>query len=358
MEISNTRLYSQKVAQSEFKTAGDVVGWMGAMQAQDVLMSAWAIGTRMQKPLKKNIDKAINKGDILRVHVLRPTWHLVKAEDIYWMLDLSATKILASLKSRLKELELTQPVISKCHDIIEKSLAKAGSLTRQELGNLFNSSGISTDGNRLSHILFEAELNRLVCSGPIKDEKQSYSLLSERVPEIKKMNRDESLAELASRYFKSRFPATIEDFIWWSNLSLTDVRKAVDYLKSDFSVERIGEANYYRPFSFNEIRNDENSVFLLPAFDEFLISYRDRTYSLSSVNNKKAVSDNGIFYPLIVVNGQVKGTWKRSIQKDRVAININFFQPDERNFHHLLKQKAQVYGDFLQKQAEIDLRSG
>jgi hypothetical protein len=357
-EIASIRLNSQKIAQSEFKTAGDVVGWMGAIQAQDAVMSLWAIGIRMRNPLKQNIDEAINNGDILRIHVLRPTWHFIRAEDIYWMLDLSAPKILSSLKSRHRVLELSGTVIAKCHKIIEKSLSEAGSLTRQELGDLFIRAGISTDGNRLSHILFEAELNRMICSGPFRDDKQTYSLLSERVPEIKKLTRDESLAELALRYFKSRFPATIGDFVWWSNLSLTDARKAADYLKSDFSIETIGETKYYLPHSFKGNVNYENSAFLLPAYDEFLISYRDRNCSLSAVHNKKAVSDNGIFYPVIVVNGQAEGTWKRRVQKDKVVISPTFFQPADKSLQHQLKQKAKIYGDFLNKKAEIELRDG
>jgi hypothetical protein len=357
-DFSIMRLESQKITSSDFKTAGEVVGWMGAIQAQSESMSKWAIGVRMQNPTVKNIEEAFNKGDILRTHILRPTWHLVRAEDIHMMLDLSAPKILNSLKSRHKELELTESVILKCHKIIEKSLSDAEHLTRQELADLFNNAGISTDENRLSHILFDAELNRLVCSGPLKDKKQTYSMLSKRVPVIKKLSKDEALAELASRYFRSRFPATIEDFIWWSNISVTDARKAVDYIKSDFSLETVSGIKYYIPLTVNEDINKKISVLLLPAYDEFLISYRDRTSSLSKVNNRKAVSDNGIFYPLIVINGQVTGTWKRNIQKNSVTISLTFFHPAGKRIHQAISEKAKLYGEYLNKNVEIRFTSG
>jgi len=353
-DISMIRLENQKVVSAEFTTAMDVVSWMGAIQAQNESMSKWAIGVRMQNPLKKNIEEAFDRGEILRTHLLRPTWHLVTSRDIHWMLDLSAQKILKSLTTRHRELELTGPLIRKCHGIIEKSLSDAGCLTRQELADAFNSAGISTQENRLSHILFEAELNKIICSGPQKDEKTTYSLLSERAPETNKLTKDEALAELASRYFKSRFPATIEDFIWWSNLSVSDARKAVDYIKPDFSAETIGGARYYIPESFREKEKYDKSLFLLPAYDEFLICYRDRTSSLSNVNNRKAVSDNGIFYPLIVINGKVAGTWKRKIQKNRVTISAVFFRPPDKSIHKHLNEKVQLHGYFLNKEAATD----
>ena len=119
--ISNVRLINQRIAVSEFKTAKEIVSWMGAMQAQDYPMSKWAIGLRLAEISDEKIVSSINKGDILRLHVLRPTWHFISSDDVYWMLQLSAPKIKASLKSRHKELGLTESLITKTTDIIEKT---------------------------------------------------------------------------------------------------------------------------------------------------------------------------------------------------------------------------------------------
>ena len=121
--ISKTRLISQKIASSEFKTPSEIVSWMGAMQAQDYPMAKGAIGVRLTDPTEKIIESSIDKGEILRIHVLRPTWHFVSADDIYWMLQLSAPKIKSSLRSRHNQLELTESVISKTRSIIEKTLS-------------------------------------------------------------------------------------------------------------------------------------------------------------------------------------------------------------------------------------------
>lgn len=352
-EISNIRLNSQKIAAAEFKTANEIVKWMGAIQAQDFSMAKWAIGVRLPDITDKQIETSINNGEIIRIHVMRPTWHFISAEDIYWMLKLTAPKIKSSLKSRHKELELTEAVISKTKFIIEKTLSNGISLTRAELANEFEKVKIKTKGSRLSHILVRAELDGIICNGPVKENKQTYVLLNERVPHNKDLSRDESLAELAKRYFTSRCPATLYDFVWWSGLSVTEARQAMEYLKSDFITVTLGSEKFWFTNSFHDTGPEKTSVHLLPAFDEFLISYKDRSSSLSASVNKKTVSDNGIFHPSIVVNGQVNGLWKRTIKKNKVIIETDFFQPVNKSIRRLIDKKAFIFGQFLNKETEV-----
>jgi hypothetical protein len=352
-EISNARLRSQKVEETEFNTAREIVSWMGAIQAQDYSMAKWAIGTRLANPSVQRIESSIDRGEIIRTHVLRPTWHLISADDVYWMLQLSIPKLKSSIKSRHNQLGLTESLISKTETILEKELSSGMNLTRDELADKFHKSGILTDGNRLSHILFRAEIDGFICSGPTRNNKQSYSLLYERVPRKKDLSRDEALAELAKRYFTSRCPATLEDFIWWSNLSATDARKAIDSVKSDFFPETTDSGKYWLPYSFSSKKPENTSVHLLPAFDEFLISYKDRSSSLSLINNKKTVSYNGIFRPFIVINGQVAGLWKRMIQKNKVIIETELFQTINKLTRNLIDKKASSFGKFLSKETEV-----
>jgi hypothetical protein len=351
--ISKTRLISQKIASTGFKSPSEVVSWMGAMQSQDYSMAKWAIGSRLTEKTDEQVESSFNDGEILRIHLLRPTWHFVSAKDIYWMLLLSAPKIKSSLKSRHKELELTESVIIKTSNIIENTFKKKPYATREELANDFHNANIRTDANRLSHILVRAELDGIICSGPVKKNKPTFALLSERVPDKIIKSRDESLTDLAKRYFTSRCPATIQDFIWWSNLSVTEAQKALGMIKNDFCAETIGTSTYLIPNSFSDHQPKTTSLYLLPAYDEFLISYKDRSSSLLVVDNKKAVFDNGMFYPTIVVNGQVRGIWKRSIKKNKVILEINLFHPANSSILKLINYKAYLYGEFLKKETEV-----
>jgi hypothetical protein len=352
-DISNSRLNSQKITKPEFKTAKEIVSWMGAIQAQDYPMAKWAVGIRLLEPVINDIESAIDKGEIIRIHVLRPTWHFVAADDVYWMLQLSSEKIKSSLRSRHKELGLSEPILANTRNIIEKSLGGGLSLTRNELGKEFQKARISTDENRLSHILFSAEMEGIICSGPVKNDKLTYALISERVPQKREFSKDESLAELARRYFISRCPATIEDFAWWSNLSLGNARRAIDIIRSDFSAEKIGNSEYWLPNTFSGAGKESAAVHLLPAFDEFLISYRDRSSSLALIHNKKTVTDNGIFHPPIVINGQVAGLWRRSFKKNSMVVETDFFQAVSKNVSRMTEKKAGAYGQFLSKKTEV-----
>lgn len=357
IDISNIRLFSQQIAHPKFSAVKDIVGWMGAMQAQDYNMVKWAVGVRLLNTTGQTIETAISNGEVIRTHLLRPTWHLVSADDISWMLGLTAPRIRNSLKSRHCELELSETIFSKSNDIIVKALEGGEHLTRQELIVEFEKAGILTIDNRVSHLLLRAELDGIVCSGTSRGGKQTYALLEKRVPKTKSLTKVESLAKLARKYFTSHYPATIQDFIWWSGLSVGDAKQALEAIKSDFSSETIASKPYWFPNSLLIRRTDQESVYLLPAYDEFLISYKDRSALLPFRSQNKTVSNNGIFRPIIVVNGQVAGIWKRAKKKDKVIVETEMFYQPSKTTIDLIEKAAIHYGQFLSNEIEIRHKS-
>jgi len=110
---------------------------------------------------------------------------------------------------------------------------------------------------------------------------------------------------------------------------------------------------YWLTNSFTNIKYDKTSVHLLPAFDEFLISYKNRKVLFPLENHRKAISENGIFRPVIVINGLVVGLWKRIIKKDKVIIETEFFQPVNNATLSLIKKSADKFGLFLNKEIEV-----
>jgi hypothetical protein len=171
-EIAQNRLMSQKIGSSGFTSAPDVVSWMGAVQAQDFAMAHWAIGLRSPGSNASEIKASLNQGEILRTHVMRPTWHLIPAEDIYWMLELTAPQIRAATRTRHKLLGLDEKSETRYFKIIEKGIRKTGSSTREELSDAFRSAGIENKDNRYAHILLRAEIAGLICSGQEIEEKK------------------------------------------------------------------------------------------------------------------------------------------------------------------------------------------
>jgi hypothetical protein len=352
-EIAHIRLASQQIKNTKIDSVKELVSWMGAMQAQDYYMSKWAVGIRIPDTTDKDVETVMNNGEVLRTHLLRPTWHLVSADDVHWMRELTAPQIKSLLKSRHKELELTEAILSKSNSIIEKALSYGDHLTREELMAELGKLNIITNENRSSHFLLVAELNGIVCSGISRGKKQTYALLHERAPMTKPLNRDEALARLAQRYFTSHCPATLQDFVWWSGLSVADARHGLEMVKSHFISETVGKSIYWLTNSFSLPNMGKTPVFLLPAYDEFIISYRDRSASLPAENQKHAISENGLFRPVIVIDGKVTGLWSRTTKKDKVLLETKFFQLHDERQQRAIEEASKAFGRFLDKKVEI-----
>jgi len=314
-KITDIRLISQQLSGGKLQTPKDIVSWMGAMQAQDFNMVKLAVAMRLPECTEKIVEEAFNKGDILRTHLMRPTWHLVAPENIRWMISLSAAKIKSLSKSRDRELEITEELYSKSNHVVAKALEGNKHLTREALGIELEKANIAVNPSRLVHFVMRAELDGIVCSGALQGKKQTYALLDERVPATKTLSRDEAIAKLAKIYFTSHCPATLPDFVWWSGLTQTEAKKGLETVKQDFITEKIAGNEYLIANEFAGVANIGKTVFFLPAFDEYIISYRDRTAALSPEHHSKAISSQGVFHPTIVVNGIVVGLWKKSTSK-------------------------------------------
>ncbi|HTQ66473.1 MAG TPA: winged helix DNA-binding domain-containing protein [Puia sp.] len=349
-DIPQIRLLSQQIASTSFKTSKEIVSWMCAMQAQDYNMAKWAIGCRVPGLTENAIENAIDKGEIIRTHLLRPTWHFVDADDISWILALSGPRLKASLKGRQLQMELTETIFKKSNQIIEKALLKEGHLTRDELVSILKKAKMPVDNPRGGHLFLRAELDALICSGRLKGKKNTYALFSERIPAQKKISRDDALAKLAKKYFTSHCPATIPDFTWWSGLTASDARNALEMIKPNLISEKIGSEIYWMDPIFSNSIQKMDSVHLLPAFDEFLISYSDRAASLSSEHHHKALTQNGIFRPVIIINGKVCGLWKRSLKKNKIVPELNFFKPPAKKLKSLIRKASGHFTDFLNQE--------
>jgi hypothetical protein len=351
--ISALRSFNQQITNSKFKTAKEITSWLGAIQAQDYNMAKWALGIRFNNSTEIVINKEIDSGSIIRTHLLRPTWHFVSSNDIYWIQELTAPQIKSSLNYRDKQLGLTDNIFKKCNRVFEKTLRDANHKTREELIQELINARIKVDNNRASHIFLRAEIDGIICSGKQKGGKTTYAILAEWVPIKNRTYRDEALKELALRYFTSRGPATIQDFSWWSGLSSSNSKLALELNKSNLISETIENKTFWFVDSSDMPEQINKEIYLLPAFDEFLISYRDRTASLLSIDNKKTISNNGIFYPTILMGGQIIGTWKRNVKGNHIILIINLFKTGNPDFGKIIRKSIFRYSKFYNKETEI-----
>lgn len=301
LDALSARLGNQKLSSSGLKKAVDVVRWFGAVQAQDFNAAKWALALRMRQGTDTAVEEAFNKGEILRTHVMRPTWHFVAPEDIRWLLQLTAPRVNLRAGPNYRKFELDAAVFKRSNKIFTKALQGGKYLTRPELKAALNRAGIdANDPVRLAHILLRAELDAVICSGPRIGKQFTYALLEERASATKTLNRDEALAELTRRYFRSHAPATLQDFVWWSGLTVEDAKRGI--------------AQVGTPRSARTKQSSTTSAHLLPAFDEYFVAYKDRQIAAGSLSTWDVLG------PTFIINGIAAGRWKRT-NSDEIEFN-------------------------------------
>lgn len=351
-DIPHLRLASQKISHTAFTKPEEVVSWMGAMQAQDYLMSLWGVGLRTKGCTQKDVEQAIADRKIVRTWPMRRTLHFVSARDVHWMVRLSSEKIIRTYSAHMPQLGLNEEIIAKSRNVIVKILSGGKCLTRDEIYRHFTEQKIPVDQSRGIHILWRLGQEALVCFGPRQGKQQTFTLLDEWIPKKRLLPRDEAIAEIVIRYMQSHGPATVQDIAWWSGLTITDIKSGIASVASKLATETIDKTTYYMAPSVAYTKKDD--VYLLPSFDEYFISYKDRTAlidadRISEVNRGL----NGMFKPIIVVNGRIEGTWKRDIGRTDAHIDLHAFTKfsDE----DLMRINAAVakFGTFLTMNAQL-----
>ena len=294
------------------------------------------------------IERALYEKQILRTWLMRGTLHFVTSGDVKWMLALLAPKIILGCRRRYKELELDSHTLLKTNDLLEKALHLNLS-SRTELLAFINHHGISTQGQRAAYILQRASLDAIICQNVLVRNVPNYTLL-DFLPEIPPLNRAEALAELAKRYFTSRGPATLQDFVWWSGLSVSDAKTGLEACKSFLIQETIHDQTCYLAVNNHLLSENNTSVHLLPGFDEYLLGYKNRIASLDPIHQLIwCPGNNGMFMPYIVVDGKMAGTWKRTIKKNTVEMEITPFAPLDKNQKRTITLVSERYTKYIGK---------
>ena len=317
MNPISLRLLSQQLAAPQFKDPAEVVAWFGAMQAQDYKGMRWAVSMRTRKPSARAFEKAYNDGRIIRTHLLRTTWQLIAGEDLGWMLALCRPRALAGLRGWMHAngVDIPEEEEKRISALFADALAGQGSVQKEFLAEALRERDIHMPEQRFSYHLRLAELSGMLCSGDLHPTKRTLALVSEKVRQPLVLPREEALALLTRKYFRSHGPATLEDFAWWSGLGLLDCRRGIASLGDELVAMRWKgrERNSKRTFYVHRDARTRGfrsgSVLLLPPFDEYLIGYKSRDIVLHPSHSHHAHNNSGIFYPIVALDGEIVGNW-------------------------------------------------
>jgi hypothetical protein len=354
LNIARARLANQGIACPAFVQPDEVASWLIALQAQDYSGALWSIGLRMAGATEAAVEQALAARTIVRTWPLRGTLHIVAAQDVRWLLALLTPRVIAQSAGRYRQLELDETTFARSKAVFAKALQGGKQLTRDELQQLLEQANIATTGQRGYHLLVRSAQDGLICFGSRRGKQQTFALLDEWTPPAPILARGEALAELARRYFTSHGPATLSDLVRWAGLTVADAKTGVELGGAHLCQETIAGQNYWFASAAPVQRESTPSLYLLPGFDEYLLGYADRSAVLDALDAAKVhPSANGVFQPTIAIDGRIAGTWKRSLKKSTVTIEVAPFRPLTDAEYASYSIAARRYGEFLELQVAL-----
>lgn len=344
LTVVQQRLVTQGVEGGRFRTATEAVRGLVAVQAQVWPEVVWSLGMRSGETAAE-VEAAFDRGEFLRTHLLRPTWHVAAREDLRDLLRLTAPRVQQVNAYSYRQFGLDGATLARGVDLLQRLLAD-GPLTRSALTVHLGPAGLPTVGLPLGYLLMHAELEQLICSGPLRGRQHTYVLLDDLVPATPERPGEDVLDEVVLRYFVSRGPATVHDLATWSGLTITDVRAAVTRLGGRLPTYDApdGQLWYGGPPSAAAT----GTAHLVPMYDEMTIAYRDL----------RVVVDGEVTHPLerpLLVGGRTVGTWRRTLGAKRVTVEIALYRALSDDERTAVRVEVDRFGDHLGRRAELRL---
>lgn len=315
------RLATQRLTSAPLPEPAEVVELLTCVQCQERDHALFSLGLRTRGATMAGVRAALDRGDFVRTHILRPTWHFVRPADLRWILALTSPRVERSMAARHRQLELDDAkVVGRGLDALAEVLAGPNPLTRIEIGALGHPA-LPAAGERLGHLLLVAELRGLICSGPSKGVHHSYVLVDEVVPPTPELDAEEALARLVHRFFAGHGPASAQDFARWSSLTLGDTRRGVAALGDALSCTEVdGIPLWFDPTVRPRRQPRPPAAWLLPTYDEAVLTYPALNFTPAANHPRPKVEDP--FWARIVHGTTNVGAWKRTVGRDRVTVRV------------------------------------
>lgn len=299
---------------------------MLAIQGQDWRASRWALGVRTPGSTAEDVTAAFGAGQIVRSWPMRGTIHVVAAEDIGWLQGVTNRRVLAGAPRRRATIGLTDTGLDRLVEVSLAALRGGVALDRDGLAATWTEAGLEWQPGWRYHVIWWLCQNGLTTFGPSRENGEPLLVRTDEwITSPRRLSGDTALAELAARYTAARGPVTERDLAWWAGLTLTDTRRGLAAAREAGRLveARLGDAAgptlWLDPGALEWLETAAAPAtspaadwLLLPAFDEHLLGYTDRSAQLAGEHSPLVVPGrNGVFLPTVVSQGRVRGTWRR-----------------------------------------------
>jgi hypothetical protein len=325
-ELRARRLAAQGLHPPAGGTPEGVVRRLLAVQAQDFRAARLALRARAPGgPRSSDVDDALTRERSLVVAwLMRGTLHLVGRDDHAWLLALTAPTRDAPARRRFGQLGITPDIAERAVAVIVDALASDGSLGRRALAERMAAHGIPTAGQATPHLLALAVRRGVAVLGPVRDGEPLFALTRDWLGEEPRApDRAAALAELARRWLAAHGPATEHDLAAWSGLPLRDVRAGLRAIAARL---RHHEAGLVELAGGDEAAGGAPPR-LLPAFDPYLLGWRDRGFAVAARDAGRVHPGGGMLRAVATAGGRVVGTWTARRRGGRLAVAVDPFAP-------------------------------
>jgi hypothetical protein len=263
---------------------------------------------------------------------MRGTLHLVAVEDLDWLLPLLAAAFLPRVARRSAQLGMDEDACRRGIGLIKKVLQRQGPMTRAELTVALASGAVDIRGQRAPVLLCRASLEGVVCHGPPRSGKPTYVLLSDWTEPLKRVELNDALTQLVTRYIAAFGPAGPKDFAAWSGLPVADARSGWSAVADHLTeLDLAGRSVWVLDHQFEGplVHEDRRAavVRLLAGFDTYLLGYDDRTLTVQPGHSKHVNAGGGMVRPTILIDGQVVGTWRHRKTRRGHELMLEPFTP-------------------------------
>ncbi len=314
------RLRSQRLS-APAASVVDAASHLLATQSQEFWGGRWALALRTRGVERiAEVDALFDRGELVRSWTMRGTIHTIPARDLAWVLGLTGERQFRSAASRHRRLGIDDDLLRRAERAVRGALRGGGRLTRAELFDLLRGLGVDPREQRGVHVLQSLSLRGVIVQAAVVPReggptREQYLVLAEEWIADAAPPPD-PLAEFFARYIDGHGPAGAADFAWWSGLPIGTARRAVE--AAGDRVREVGERVYVgvpRPRASATAAD----VVALPPFDEYFLSYADRSTPTADAAHVPLIATGGMMRPILVARGEIVATWLHSLAVGRHA---------------------------------------
>ena len=354
LDLARWRLRTQHLVEPHLATAAEVAGALLAVQAENPAQSAWAVAARTAAPDPADLAQLLDDGAVVRTHVLRPTWHYVAADDVAWLIELTAPRVRRTTQPQLRAVHgMSDGAVDRASNAVLEAL-RSPNLTRADLAGLLAEAGIAITGHALAILLADLELQALICSGrPAADGTHTYARFADRV----RSPRGSIAVSHSPSWRCATSPGTVRRprATWpigppfhWATCAPDLPGRLTSSTRSSTTGARSGTRRRSTPAAGTPAGH------LLQILDEMYRGYQESRWVLDAAGIVPRAREAAA--GMALVDAQLVAAMKRTVSADRVVFEMRPYRPLLANDMAALEAAASRYGTFLGRTGMLDMR--